>query len=77
MSTSEIITVVANLALTLSFIVALIFGIAQVHAAARDRKERLTLEAMRNFQSREFAEMIGYISSHKMPKNIRRDGRPS
>jgi hypothetical protein len=70
MSTSEIITIVANLALTLSFIVALVFGIAQVKAVERDRKERLTLEAMRNFQSREFAELIGYVSSHKMPKTL-------
>jgi len=70
MTTSEIITIIANLALTLSFIVALIFGIAQVNAAGRDRKERLTLEAMRNFQSREFAELIGYVTSHKMPRTL-------
>lgn len=70
MSTTEIITIIANLALTLSFIIALVFGVAQVKAAERDRKERLTLEAMRNFQSREFAELIGYITSHKMPKTI-------
>src|SRR5215470_8188232 len=68
--TSETITIIANLALTLSFIVALIFGIAQVNAAGRDRKERLTLEAMRNFQSREFAELISYVSSHKMPSTF-------
>lgn len=67
---SDIVTIIANLALTLSFIVALIFGIAQVNAAARDRKERLTLEAMRNFQSREFAELISYVTSHKMPKTL-------
>jgi hypothetical protein len=70
MSTTEIITIIANLALTLSFIIALVFGVAQVNAAARDRKERLTLEAMRNFQSREFAELIGYVSSHKIPSTL-------
>ena len=64
---TEIIGIIANLALTLSLIVALIFGIAQVRAAARDRRERLTLETIRNFQSREFAELIHYITTSKMP----------
>ncbi|HYM93582.1 MAG TPA: hypothetical protein VET23_05535 [Chitinophagaceae bacterium] len=65
--TNDIIALIANLALALSFIVGLIFGIAQVKAAARDRRERLTLEALRNFQTREFAELIFYITSNKMP----------
>lgn len=65
--TSEIITLLANLALTLSFIVAVIFGIAQVKAAARDRRERLTLEALRNVQTREFAELINWINLKVMP----------
>jgi hypothetical protein len=66
---SEIIALITNIALTLSFIVALVFGIAQVKAAARDRRERLTLETLRNFQTREFAELLHYISSHNMPKS--------
>ncbi len=61
---NEIITVIANLALTLSFIVALVFGIAQVRAAERDRRERFTLETLQNFQTREFAELIHYIAAH-------------
>ena len=65
---SEIITVIANLALTLSFIVALIFGVAQVRAAARDRHERLTLETLRNFQTREFCEIALYISRRDLPQ---------
>ena len=65
--TNDIITLVANVALALSFIVGLIFGIVQVRAAARDRRDRLTLEALRNFQSREFAELLQYVSSHDMP----------
>ena len=69
MSTNDIITLIANVALALSFIVALIFGIAQVKAAARDRRERLTLETLRNFQTREFAELIQYITSRNMPTN--------
>ena len=67
---SELITILANLALTLSLIVAVIFGIAQVRAAARDRKERLTLDVLRNFQSREFAELIGFITTHRAPATL-------
>jgi hypothetical protein len=65
--TSQVITVIANVALTLSFIVAFIFGVAQVKAAARDRRERLTLETLRNFQTREFAELALYINSNDLP----------
>ena len=64
---TETISIIANLALTLSLIVGLVFGVAQVRAASRDRKERLTLETLRNFQTREFAELIHYINSHDMP----------
>ncbi len=39
--TNDIIAMLANLALALSFIVGLIFGIAQVKAAARDRCEMM------------------------------------
>jgi hypothetical protein len=65
--TSDTIALVANLALTLSFIVGLVFGIAQVRAAARDRRERLTLETLRNFQTHEFAALIHFMSSRNMP----------
>src|SRR5437870_7419796 len=64
--TNDIIALIANLALTLSFIVALVFGVAQVRAAARDRRERLSLEALRSFQSREFVELMQYVNSHDM-----------
>lgn len=64
---SETIAILANLALTLSLIVGLVFGIAQVKAAKRDRKERLTLETLRNFQTREFAELINFINTNDMP----------
>jgi hypothetical protein len=69
-STAEIISMAANLALALSLIVALIFGIAQVNAARRDRRERFTLDALRNFQSREFAELANYINGHDLPKTM-------
>jgi hypothetical protein len=67
MSTNDIISLIANLALALSFIVGLIFGIAQVKAAARDRRERLTLESLQNFQTREFAELMQYINARDIP----------
>src|SRR5437763_1134293 len=46
---------------------ALIFEIVQVKASARDRRERLTLETLDNFQTREFAELIHYISYANLP----------
>src|SRR4051812_24120903 len=67
-ATMEIITAVANIALALSLIVAVVFGIAQVRAAGRDRKERLTLETLRQFQTREFAELLHHITSGTMPR---------
>ena len=67
--TNELIGLIANLSLALSFIVAVIFGISQVHAAARDRRERLTLETLRNFQTREFAELILWITTRNLPSN--------
>ncbi len=66
---NDIITLIANVALTLSFIVAVIFGITQVRAAARDRRERLTLEALHSFETRDFAELMQYINSHRMPSS--------
>jgi hypothetical protein len=65
--TNDLIAMMANLALALSFVVGLIFGIVQVRAAARDRKERLTLEALRNFQSHEFIELAFNINSFNVP----------
>jgi hypothetical protein len=70
--TTEIIALLANLALALSFVVGLVFGIVQVRTAARDRKERFTLETLRNFQTHEFAELIltwnlcGLFTGHKV-----------
>ena len=65
--TNDLITLIANVALTLSFLVALVFGIAQVKAAERDRRERLTLETLRNFQTAEFAELMLFVTTHKLP----------
>jgi hypothetical protein len=63
----DTIELIANLALALSFIVGLVFGIAQVRTAARDRRERLTLEALRTFQTAEFSELMLFIRICKMP----------
>ena len=64
---SDTISVLANLALALSFVVGLVFGIVQTMAAARDRKERITLEALRSFQTREFAELMIFVNAHDLP----------
>jgi len=50
-----------QVSLALTFVVGLIFGVAQVRAAARDRRERLTLETLRVFKRREFAELMDFI----------------
>jgi hypothetical protein len=65
---TDAVTVIGNVAIALSLVVALVFGIAQVRAAAQDRRERLTLEALRNFTTREFAELIRYITMNTLPK---------
>ncbi|MGI4750135.1 MAG: DUF4760 domain-containing protein [Janthinobacterium lividum] len=65
----DTITLIANVSLSLSFIVALIFGVAQVKATRRDRRERLTMDALRNFQTKEFAELIYFITSTTLISN--------
>lgn len=70
MTPSEIISIIANVALALSLVVALVFGIAQVRAAARDRRERLTLETLRAFQTRDFAELMYHVNAKEMPRTI-------
>src|ERR1700722_16588372 len=65
---NTIVTLIANIALALSLVVAVIFGVAQVRAAARDRRERLTLDMLRNFQTREFAELMHRINRYDLPK---------
>lgn len=64
---NDIISVIANIALALSFIVGLIFGIVQVRASARDRRERLTLETLREFHTHEFIGLMHFIIYRDMP----------
>jgi hypothetical protein len=66
---TDVITMIANIALALSFIVGLIFGIAQVKTSARDRRERLTIQTVREFQSREFVDLMQYVLTAEMPVN--------
>lgn len=67
----ELIATFANISLTLSVAVAIVFGIAQVRDAARNRKEKLTLETLRNFQTREFAECVSYVMSRDIPNTLK------
>lgn len=60
--TSEMITTIANIALSLSVIVAVIFGIAQIRTAKQDRRVALTMETLQQFQTREFAEILLFIT---------------
>ncbi len=59
---NELVSLIANIALTLSVIVAVIFGIVQVRTASQDRRERLTVDTLHSFQTREFAELLHQLS---------------
>ncbi len=67
---AQTIEIIANLALALSVVIAVIFGIAQVKAAERDRKERLTLETLRALNTREFAELIHKLRIFPVPNTM-------
>lgn len=69
MTIVEYSTLYANIALALTFVIGLIFGIAQVKAVNRDRRERLTLETLKAFQSREFAELIQFVNNPTFPES--------
>jgi hypothetical protein len=64
---NEISTLVANFALVLSLVVALIFGIVQAQTTNRDRRERLTLETLRFVQTEEFARFMYRINAGQIP----------
>jgi hypothetical protein len=67
LSLTDLVSIIGNVAIALSFVIALVFGIAQVQAAARDRRERLTLEALRSFSTREFAAFMQHITTGSLP----------
>jgi len=64
---NEISTLVANVSLVLSLLVALVFGLVQAQIAARDRRERLTLETLRFVQTEEFARFMYRINKGQVP----------
>jgi len=68
MSVVDLITLLANLALTLTFVVGLIFGVVQIKAADRDRREGFTVEILRAFQTREFAEFLNFFRKGRFPQ---------
>ena len=68
--TYQTIELIANISLALSFLIAVIFGIIELRLAKRDRREKLTLEVIRSFQSREFAELSGQLTYQKSPTNL-------
>ena len=70
MSLETTIALVANVAIALSFIAAFVFGMAQVRATARDRRERLTLETLRIFHTREFAQLIHFLRITDIPDTM-------
>ena len=61
----------ANIAIAASAVVALIFGILQVLAAVRDRRERLTIEVIRGFQSREFSQQVLDLRANPPPETAK------
>jgi hypothetical protein len=63
----EISTLVANVSLVLSLVVALVFGLVQAQIAARDRRERLTLETLRFVQTHEFAGFMYRVNIGLIP----------
>jgi len=63
-----LITDVGNISLALTLIAGFIFGIVQVKQAARDRRERFTLDTLRTFSTRETAELMNFVGSDRFPK---------
>lgn len=65
---AQTIAVIANIALSLSVVVAIIFGLVQIKVAKRDRRERLTVETLQAFHSKEFAELFLFTTNEQIPQ---------
>lgn len=63
-------TIVGNLAIALSVVVAVAFGIVQTRAVTRDRRERLAIDTIRSFQTREFAAQVHFLRIQKPPTTM-------
>lgn len=71
MSTESVASVIGDAALALSLLVVLAFGMAQARSGAQDRRERLTLTTIQEFQTREMAAHFQRLSSSDLPDNWR------
>lgn len=65
----EQIDMIANISLALGLIAAIVFGIVEVQTSRRERREHLTLEQLRTFESREFAELLQFVETHTLPSS--------
>jgi hypothetical protein len=63
----SIFTLLSDISLTLSVIVAIIFGIFEARSSNRERRENFAVDYLGTFRSREFAELIQYVTSNDMP----------
>jgi len=71
MSTESAAAVIGDIAIALSFLAALGFGIGQVRSGARDRRERLTVATVQGLQTREMAAHFQRMRSLDMPSTWR------
>jgi hypothetical protein len=69
MPITDLIALLANVALTLTFVIGLVFGVQQLRAVERDRRERLTIDMLRAFQTREFAEFVNFFLRGRFPEH--------
>ena len=67
----NIVTLVSDVSLTLTLIVTAIFGIAELRASERERRERFALDYLATFQSRDFAELLQYVTSKGIPTTVK------
>ena len=71
--TNDLVALIANVSLALSFHCrASVWYHTGYAAAARDRRERLTLDTLSSFQTREFAELIHYVTTSRFSLQPRR-----
>ena len=71
MSTESAAAITGDIAIALSFLAALGFGIGQVRSAAQDRRERLTVATVQGMQTRELAAHFQRLGSHDLPSTFR------
>jgi len=70
MNTESTAIVIGNGAIALSFLAAVVFGISQVRAANRDRRERLTVATVQAMQTRSMAEHFQRLGSIELPSTF-------